>query len=114
MTLFNYVYDFIGLDLERFRYLLTEFRGDTIQYNFILFNVESMRSGCPVSRARGSCLKCSIEMHDSHKPTKLGLPVRTLDKVMAHCLWRNKTNARQDKEGKSHFRRYASEQLQYN
>ena len=31
----------------------------TIQYNTILFKVESMRSGCPVSRARGSCLKCS-------------------------------------------------------
>ena len=33
---------------------------NTIQYNTntILFNVESMRSGCPVSRARDSCLKC--------------------------------------------------------
>ena len=36
---------------------------NTIQYNTntILFNVESMRSGCPVSRARDSCLKCSTK-----------------------------------------------------
>ena len=53
----------------------------TIQYNTILFNVESMRSGCPVSRARGSCLKCKFERF-----WKTSSKTSTLYRYTHYCL----------------------------
>ena len=49
----------LGAQSEHFSAALqTLLTGVSIQFS-ILFKLNSVRSGCPISRARGSCIKCS-------------------------------------------------------
>ena len=72
---------------------------NTIQYNTILFNVESLKSGCPVSRDRGSCLKFLtwflVQANSFYKPRNLTTFCRAvytfvktaLQKMQEEHLW---------------------------
>ena len=51
--------------IPNFFKLRTSLNFRNLAYNTI-FNVESMRSGCPVSRARGSCLNDTDEAETAH------------------------------------------------